>query len=140
MHPAFQILRIPTAPGHEDLVATFIRCWLGKLNIPFREDRHGNLIARLHTSNARSAIAFSVHMDHPGFEVLRCERNRIESAFLGGVPKSWFRRGTPVEFFDNTGKRTAQAVVVRVLKWDRKQRRILLRSKSGTTRKRAFGM
>lgn len=140
MHPALQILSVPTAPGHEGIVAEFVRDWLRTIRVPFREDAHGNLIAKLHSPGAPSSVAFSVHMDHPGFEVLRSDGRHLEAAFLGGVPRAWFRRGVPVEFFDDRGKVIALAEVVRVMRWDRRQRRIRLRVKSGFTRPGAFGM
>ncbi len=140
MHHAFEIMGIPTAPRHEDGVAYFIRSWLIRLGVGFREDRHGNIIAEYRRGRARSSLAFAAHMDHPGFEVVSAKGDDIHARFLGGVPQEYFKARTMVQFFDRMGCVTAEASVVRVVDWRPKARLILLGLKRGGTRPGEFGM
>lgn len=139
MHSSLEILQVPTAPHYEDQVAAFIKRWLKRYGISFREDRKGNLLARLRKGRAR-AIAFGVHMDHPGWAVETVKDLRIEARFLGGVPKEYFKRLTPVEFFDKTGSSCGRGHVVRLIEWKPKSRRFELRLESGKVSPGYFGM
>jgi putative aminopeptidase FrvX len=140
LHPAFDILKIPTAPGSEDFVANFIRNWLRKFKVPFTEDRYGNMMAVMRCSKRKEGMAFSVHMDHPGFGIREIKKKNIFCDFLGGVPKDYFRKGVPVEFFDREGAISGTGQVQRVLQWDRKRRGILVSLKKGSVDPKGFGM
>ena len=140
MHPAFEIMRVPTAPYHEEKVAEFVRAWLRRLEIPFREDRGGNILAEYHRGRAKDAVAFSVHMDHPGFEVMASKRDRVECRFLGGVPQSYFKKGASVEFFDWDGECTGNAKIARVACWKPGRHEIHLKRVRGEVQRGQFGM
>ncbi len=79
------ILSQPTAPFHEERVKGEIRQQLLALrSVTVNEDKFGNLIARYTKGSARPKIAFSVHMDHPGW-VQKPGAEPGEMVFLGGV-------------------------------------------------------
>lgn len=87
-----QILRFPTAPFQEDAVSEFVRRRLDRLNVRFRIDRHGNIIARLRAGRPRApALALVAHMDHPGFVAETSVRSSAGASaasmvrILGGV-------------------------------------------------------
>jgi putative aminopeptidase FrvX len=136
----FEILRIPTAPGYEDLVFKHVLATLSHLRIPFRQDSRGNLIAKIPSKSKQPGLAFSVHMDHPGFKVLKLRKNQIECSFLGGVPREFFKKGVPVELFDSQGRVVAQARVMKVLRWKLGNRRILLKASIPVPSTARFGM
>ncbi len=140
MHPALRILNIPTAPRHEDLVAAFVCDWLNRLGIDFCEDHHGNIVAEYRSGRRKEAIAFSVHMDHPGFEVLAMQKELLHCRFLGGVPRSYFKPGVPVTFFNAGGCRTCEAEIVRIAEWKPEMKIVLLRAKRGQALPKQFGM
>ena len=135
-----QLLGIPTAPRHEDLVANFIMQWLKRRSIPFRCDARGNILAKLKAKSSRSSVAFAAHMDHPGFEISRVKDKFIECEFLGGVARSYFQKGVSVEFFDVHGKVAGNAKIQGVLSWESRVRIILLKQISGNLRQGMFGM
>jgi putative aminopeptidase FrvX len=140
MHPALEIIKIPTAPKSEELVARFIRHWLSALDIPWVEDRYGNIVATLHSSRHREGIAFSVHMDHPGFGICEIKKTHLLCDFLGGVPQSYFKRDVPVEFFNTEGSRSALGTVGEVVKWEKGIKKIAVNMQAGNVQKNGFGM
>jgi endoglucanase len=108
---AERVLRLPTAPYHEQYVKDFVTKFCDELRgVRVEEDRVGNVIVKYerpqarhvrHHSKARAPIVFVAHMDHPGFEMLG--GNRAE--FLGGVPKEMFARGVGVRVYSNSWER-----------------------------------
>jgi putative aminopeptidase FrvX len=140
MHPALNILKIPTAPHHEHLVADFVRTYLEELGISYKEDRRGNIVASLLASKQREGIAFSVHMDHPGFGIAEIKNERVICDFLGGVPKEYFRKDVPVEFFNKLGLSIGFGEVSHVITWERKNRKISVLLKKGQVELEGFGM
>jgi putative aminopeptidase FrvX len=94
---AERVLRLPTAPYHEQRVKAFVMEFCRELpGVRVEQDRVGNVIIKYHRPQARKAapLVFVAHMDHPGFEVLG--GNRAE--FLGGVPKEMFAKGVRLRF------------------------------------------
>jgi putative aminopeptidase FrvX len=85
---ARRLLSVPTAPFHEDGVMAVLKDLLGEAGVPFRADRHGNLIARYR--NGRGPLwALVAHTDHPGLEVTSVRGRTARATFLGGVlPKA----------------------------------------------------
>jgi putative aminopeptidase FrvX len=140
VNPALDLLQLPTAPGFEDLPAEFIQEMLRRWNIALRTDRYGNIVACLNPKSKKATVAFAVHMDHPGFKVLRVHQKEIECLFLGGVPREYFRKGVAVEFFNPRGIRTGIARMVRPLEWKARKRPCLLRWESGSVVQGQFGM
>jgi putative aminopeptidase FrvX len=85
---ARRLLAVPTAPFHEDGVMACLRGLLAAAGVPFRADRHGNLIAR-HRRGRGPRWALVAHTDHPGIEVTSVRgttaRATVHGTFLGGV-------------------------------------------------------
>lgn len=92
------VLSTPTAPYHEQRVATMIRQRLSAFpHVSVEEDAFGNLLACYRRGRKRPLLAFAAHMDHPGWV-----RHRGRDVFLGGVPED--RLGShPVEWFGDFG-------------------------------------
>jgi putative aminopeptidase FrvX len=137
-----ELLTIPTAPGSEGLVSSWIQEYLKVLDCAHTEDRHGNLIGHFRRGRGTcSPIAFSVHMDHPGFGRFRVKKDgRFLAEFLGGVPRSYFKSGVPVDLFDARGGITGLAKVSEVVEWNPGRRTILLDTIKGRVPEGGFGM
>jgi endoglucanase len=106
------LLSTPTAPYFEDGMLAVVRALAARIpGLALRADRHGNLVAlrsgagapRRVSAAQRDAggartLAFSAHLDHPGFHAL-VRRGRAPAAELhGGVPER-FLPGAPLRFF-----------------------------------------
>jgi len=123
---AERVLRLPTAPYHEQRVKDFVTSFCRELpGVRVEDDRVGNVIAKhmgapLRAQSARSRaearsrkaapLVFVAHMDHPGFEMLSERR----AEFLGGVPKEMFPNAR-VRFYSYDGKRSACPTIVRAI-------------------------
>lgn len=89
-----ELLALPTAPFREQLVIGYVRQFCRRRNLPIRADRFGNLLVRYRTPGRRRArpLAFSAHMDHPGFELIRpIGPGRVLARWRGGVGLEYFR-------------------------------------------------
>src|SRR5664279_1776617 len=105
---AERVLRLPTAPYHEQHVKAFVVDFCRELpGLCVEEDRVGNVIVKYQPAGAsmpvsgRPPLVFVAHMDHPGFEMLG--GNRAE--FLGGVPKEMFARGVGIRVYPDLWER-----------------------------------
>lgn len=92
-----KLLSLPIAPFHERFVSSFLCDELKKNDIDFRRDRYGNIIAG--SQNGKSPLACVAHMDHPGFEITKGGKNRVEADWFGGVDARLFV-GAPVVVYD----------------------------------------
>lgn len=81
---ARRLLAVPTAPFHEGGVMDCLRGLLAEAGVPFRADRHGNLIAR-HRKGNGPRWALVAHTDHPGIDVTAVRGRTAHGAYLGGV-------------------------------------------------------
>ncbi len=106
---ARRLLKIPTAPFHEQRIMDVITELLDGWRIPYRFDRYGNLIARYGKGRGRR-WALMAHTDHPGIEITSRRGNRVSGAFLGGVrPDSL--DGAPVKLFGPDGASAGGTIV-----------------------------
>ncbi|MFQ5600303.1 MAG: hypothetical protein ACE5G2_07085 [Candidatus Krumholzibacteriia bacterium] len=96
------ILTRPTAPFREHYVQAAIEATCRRLELPVRRDRFGNVYVSLRHGRARP-LAFTAHMDHPGFEVLE-GGNRARALLLGGVAPEAMQ-GAPVVFYADSAER-----------------------------------
>ncbi len=81
-----EILTLSTAPFHEELVAERVKAFAAERGLKVKEDRAGNLV--LEYRNPRKGqrpVAFTCHMDHPGFEVIETRGHQAKLRLLGGV-------------------------------------------------------
>lgn len=100
------LLRLPTAPFREHYVQTAIERFARRHDLPVRRDRWGNLYVAYHKGEAEP-IAFTAHMDHPGFEVLD-GGTRPRAQFLGGVAAENMA-GTPVLCYPQDAENASSA-------------------------------
>jgi putative aminopeptidase FrvX len=80
-----EILTLPTAPFHEEAIGARIRTFARDRELKLKGDRAGNLVVEYRRGKERPPIAFTSHMDHPGFEVVSVRGNRARLRLLGGV-------------------------------------------------------
>lgn len=93
---AEHVLRLPTAPYHEQAVRDFVIHYCRELGVRVEIDRVGNVIAKYQRRRkARAPLVYVAHMDHPGFEMLDGRR----AEFLGGVPKEMLAKGGRVRVY-----------------------------------------
>lgn len=138
------LLSLPTAPYAEDALVRAVREWArGVPGVHVRADRWQNLILELRgrkDTGKGPVLAFSAHLDHPGFHYLGRRGGAHAAVFHGGVPSSAFA-GAPVRFFD--GATFAACATARVASVARDRERKLVARLEGVAGKLApgaFGM
>ncbi|MDE2293687.1 MAG: hypothetical protein KGL53_16520, partial [Elusimicrobia bacterium] len=106
------VLSQPTAPFHERRVRAALVGVLEKAGVPWAVDAAGNLAARYKRGKA-APVAFTAHMDHPGFELLSVRGRTAEARWNGQVPT--FRlAGLRLALYDGRdSSRRGTAVVTR---------------------------
>jgi len=98
---ARRLLPTPTAPFHEGRVMAVITAMLDDWGVPYRFDRHGNLIAHYRKGRGKR-WALMAHTDHPGIDVTSRKGRTLRASFLGGVrPDSL--DGARVRLYSNGG-------------------------------------
>ncbi len=101
---ARELMPLPTAPFREGAVRGHITGFCKERGIPVARDRMGNLVATYGRDGKNPVLAFSAHMDHPGFIIEADSRRRRTTAlFYGGVEASYFK-DTPVIVFTDSGR------------------------------------
>jgi len=94
---AARLMRQPAAPGHENLVQSEVRRICIEHDLDPVQDTFGNFVIRLRQGTPQRLVAFSAHMDHPGFEIIRrLGPRKCLARFLGGVGDDYFRAGIPL--------------------------------------------
>ena len=87
------VLSLPTAPFHEDVVAAFIRNFARRRRIPVKTDRYGNIVLRYTKGDQAESVALTAHMDHPGFEILDADGRVLSARWLGACDERHFPGG-----------------------------------------------
>ena len=101
----------PATSFREDGVAGVVQTILAELNVEYRVDDYGNIIARRPAGVASTGpgnvppIAFMAHLDHPGFEAVAVDGDFLVGAAMGGVPPSAFEAGVPLKVLLPDGQR-----------------------------------
>lgn len=117
---ARELLSVPTAPYFEDgelgVIERFVR---EREGLELRRDEHHNLIVAWNGVRKPRAkqrtLAFSAHLDHPGFRYEGKRAGKHRATFLGGVPARYMA-GAAVRFFAPGGTQAlATARVERVV-------------------------
>jgi putative aminopeptidase FrvX len=89
-----RLMRHPAAPYHEHSVRAELEEICSECDLPFVQDRFGNVLVRLQTDRKARPLVLAAHLDHPGFEIVRqSSSNTWHARFLGGVPDDYFRPG-----------------------------------------------
>jgi putative aminopeptidase FrvX len=104
------LIEPPTAPYFEDAQIEVVRAFVREHGgFGIAEDEHANLVVtwkgRGKPQRGARVLAFSAHLDHPGFEWLGVKSGVARARFHGGVPPRYFP-GAPVRFF---GAKTREA-------------------------------
>jgi len=139
---ARRVLNLPTAPYHEQHVASFIRRECERLGLKVRADRFGNLFVHYRRGKTlRGPLAFVAHMDHPGFEITENSCNgSVRAAFLGGIHRD-FVPNARVRIF---GEQEVTARVAHIESWEPmevwKKSQIVRLKLRGNVKRGDFGM
>lgn len=97
------LIEPPTAPYFEDAQVDVVRRFVAERpGFTLDEDEHANLVVtwkpRAKVKTKRT-LAFSAHLDHPGFHYVGVKQGVHRATFHGGVPARYFP-GCSVRFFD----------------------------------------
>jgi endoglucanase len=159
LNHVYSLLAPPTAPYAEDAQVGVVRRFQAdREGFELFEDEHSNVIvawrgdrlAERSTGGKRArapvredsapVLAFSAHLDHPGFEYLGSRGGRHRAQFHGGVPDRYFA-GARVRFFDRGSG--APLAVARVQRVERDAQRDLIATLTnlrGRAKQGMFGM
>ena len=101
---AGRLLRVPTAPCHEQGVRSEVERVCREHGLSLKRDVFGNTTVSLNTAPRLRPLVLAAHLDHPGFEIVGARPDGSWHArFLGGVPDSYFKSGTPVRLQPGDG-------------------------------------
>jgi endoglucanase len=135
---ARETLNCPTAPYREQAVRQFIIDFCFCRDISVWQDEVGNLMAIYGEPYQNTDLAFSAHMDHPGFIAQSdSSRGQVSAVFYGGVETSYFA-GSKVKFFTENGP--VGGTVSRAASKKTGQGRAVRIAVEGTVRKGELGM
>jgi endoglucanase len=108
------LLEAPTAPYFEDLTLAVVRRFAAERpGLAIAEDEHKNVVITWPGAKPKArqaALAFSAHLDHPGFHYAGLRGGVHTARFHGGVPARNMP-GAGLRFFAPTGTACATAVV-----------------------------
>lgn len=93
----------PTAPYHEFAALDAIRAELERAGISTRTDPYGQLHARVKAGQAKRALVFAAHADHPAFEVIEANGRDGRVRVLGGFRHRVFPAAVRVTVHDDHG-------------------------------------
>lgn len=115
-----EILRLPTAPFHEQQVTGRIKAFARERGLGLKEDRAGNLVLEYRQgARGRQPVAFCCHTDHPGFEVIAARGRLATLRLLGGVDEPTLRRSR-IRLLSAGGPVRAEVLAVTMAKDRRK--------------------
>lgn len=100
----------PATSFHEAGVAHIVKAVLWDLGVAFRSDEYGNILARVPGRRTDVVpLALVAHLDHPGFEAVGRQGDRLVGQVLGGVPLASFSPGVPLRVLLPDGRYLAAA-------------------------------
>ena len=86
-----RVASAPTVPYHEWRALDAIATELQHIGLPVTRDAYGQLFAHISRGEAKRALVFVAHTDHPGFEVVEAQGSRGLARFRGGIDPKYFR-------------------------------------------------
>lgn len=91
----------PAVAYHEKFVESAVIDICREYGLSYKHDKFGNIHVNASRGRKGRPVYFVAHMDHPGFEVISGSRTKenLKVKFLGGVPKSYFKKGTKLKFY-----------------------------------------
>ena len=113
----------PATSFREGDVANVVQTILAELDVAYRVDDYGNIIA--HRPGAAVVadpagqpavppIAFVAHLDHPGFEAVAVDGDFLVATVMGGVPPAALEPGVPVQVLLPDGRRWGARTVGKI--------------------------
>ena len=93
----------PTAPYHEWAVLDAIRAELERGGVPTRTDSFGQVHARVSAGEAKRALIFAAHTDHPAFEIVEASGRTGTARVLGGFRQRVFPSDVAVTVHSDAG-------------------------------------
>ena len=146
---AQDLLGTPTAPYAEDHQLAVVRRFVEEREgFELDLDEHANAVVRWkggtkpakRKRGATPLLAYSAHLDHPGFLYSGKRKGKHHASWHGGVPERYFR-GSKVRFFDlATGAELATAKIGRTYRNARKELQVELSNFRGRAKRGMFGM
>ena len=134
----------PTAPYAEDALVAVVRAFVKRVpGFELRADRYQNLLVRWKghgKAHSGPGLAFSAHLDHPGFLFKGTRAGVRTASFHGGVPESYFV-GSRVRFYD--GVRFEACATGRIKSTSRDKHKLIVAhfdQFEGRARRGMFGM
>ncbi|MFL2665008.1 MAG: M20/M25/M40 family metallo-hydrolase [Dehalococcoidia bacterium] len=106
LHILSDLAKIPNTSFYEKDVSNYIFENLKNFVDKIYYDEFGNLIAQKKgTKNNVPSFAFVSHMDHPGFEVIGNDNNKLKLKTLGGVSKYAGQKNNNLLLINSENKR-----------------------------------
>jgi putative aminopeptidase FrvX len=138
------LIEPPTAPYFEDAQVAVVRRFVEERpGFTLAEDEHANLVVTWKPRakrRGRRALAFSAHLDHPGFHYAGVKQGVHRATFHGGVPARYFP-GCAVRFFDVKTRIACATARVRSIARDAGQNQVAeLEDVRGRPKRGAFGV
>lgn len=135
------LLEVPTAPYAEDGPLAVVRAFAREHGLALTEDRHANLIVRWKgTRRAKGPVlAYSAHLDHPGFLYAGKRAGKHVASFHGGVPGRYLP-GARVRFFDLATRAARATAAIASVKKEEDLYLCTLDDVSGELNAGTFGM
>lgn len=97
---ALRLLRevgsLPTAPYREDAAASAVRSELARMRLSAELDPYGAIVARSRRGEAKHAMAFVAHLDHPAIEIIEASGRSGRARVRGGLFLEPFAGALPV--------------------------------------------
>lgn len=75
----------PTAPYRESAIASAVGSELARMGIEAKHDPYGAILAQSSRGQARHAMAFVAHLDHPALEVVEASGRAGRARVMGGL-------------------------------------------------------
>lgn len=92
-----QLGRLPATSYYEHAAASYLTSRCESLGLEVQTDVWGNvLVSRPGSEPGARGLAFVAHMDHPGFEAVSQDGDRVTARVLGGLPPWTEESGAPV--------------------------------------------
>jgi endoglucanase len=145
------LLEPPTAPYAEDAQVDVVRAFVAaRANFTLAEDEHANVVVTWEGSGAGSrskrraiapgsVLAYSAHLDHPGFLYAEKRKGKHRAVFHGDVPERYFA-GAPVRFHDVATRAALARAEVESVAREGDDLVATLRSFEGVARPGLFGV
>ena len=98
---AKKIMSQPAVAYHEQYVNAAVVDICREYGLAYKHDQFGNIHVNVSNGRKGKPVYYVAHMDHPGFEVVSGSRTKenLKVRFLGGVPKSYFKKGSKLKFY-----------------------------------------